>query len=190
MFHMHLMQSLFHDCRFNLMNLIHNHCQCCLKWETHLCPEICKKIKVTVEESRCLTIGCFDGEYFVVVHHQSNSINLCDQTCSYHHWEVYKLSSKHVCEPIIKTYTNVHHFIEVYHIVELYKAIYESLIFPVLAHDKMLDESRQLHIRLPIERKGLVYWASGGLSWNPFTYVKYNIVIFTKPVIKGPHVVK
>ena len=34
------------------------------KWETHPCPEIHKKVKHIVEDSRSLRVGRFDGDNY------------------------------------------------------------------------------------------------------------------------------
>lgn len=142
-----------HVVRFKMMNMMYNRRNCCLKWESYLCPVIHKKIEVIVEESRCLLIGCSDGEQFEVVDHQSNSVNLCARTCSCRRWQVYGIPCKHACAAIMQTDTNVHRFIEPYYTVKSYKLTYKESIFPVPDHDKPLDDSRQLRIRPPISKK-------------------------------------
>ncbi|XP_039134530.1 uncharacterized protein LOC120271908 [Dioscorea cayenensis subsp. rotundata] len=110
-------------------------------------------IEVIVEESRCLLIGCSDGEQFEVVDHQSNSINLCARTCSCRRWQVYGIPCKHACAAIMQIDTNIHRFIKPYYTVKSYKLTYKESIFPVPDHDKPLDDSRQLRIRPPISKK-------------------------------------
>ncbi|XP_039130959.1 uncharacterized protein LOC120267387 [Dioscorea cayenensis subsp. rotundata] len=62
--------------RFKMMNLMYKRHENCMKWETHLCPEIHKKIEKTIEESRCLVIGRSDGDIFEVVDKQVNYVDL------------------------------------------------------------------------------------------------------------------
>ncbi|XP_039118300.1 uncharacterized protein LOC120254225 [Dioscorea cayenensis subsp. rotundata] len=131
-----------HVVRFKMMNMMYNRRNCCLKWESYLCPVIHKKIEVIVEESRCLLIGCSNGEQFEVVDHQSNSVNLCARTYSCRHWQVYGIPCKYACAAIMQTDTNVHRFIESYYTVKSYKLIYKESIFPVPDHGKPLDDSR------------------------------------------------
>ncbi|XP_039131868.1 uncharacterized protein LOC120268609 [Dioscorea cayenensis subsp. rotundata] len=125
----------------------------CMKWETHLCQEIHKKIEKNIEESRCLVIGRSDGDIFEVVDKQVNYVDLRNRTCSCHRWEVYGLPCQHACCAILQTDVNIHHFVEGYHTVALYKEAYESPIFPIPNHDKPMDVGRHLYIRPPISKK-------------------------------------
>jgi len=71
-----------HQCRFKMMNLMYKRRENCMKWETHLCPEIHKKIEKTIKESRCLVTGRSDGDIFEVVDKHVNYVNLRNRTCS------------------------------------------------------------------------------------------------------------
>ncbi|XP_039138820.1 uncharacterized protein LOC120276157 [Dioscorea cayenensis subsp. rotundata] len=124
-----------------------------MKWETHLCPEIHKKIEKTIEESRCLVIGRSDGDIFEVVDKQGNHVDLRNRTCSCRRWEVYGLPCNHACCAILQTDVNIHRYVEGYYTVALYKEAYESPIFPVPDHDKPMDAGRHLRIHPPISKK-------------------------------------
>ncbi|XP_039139841.1 uncharacterized protein LOC120277154 [Dioscorea cayenensis subsp. rotundata] len=139
--------------RFKMMNLMYKRRENCMKWETHLCPEIYKKIEKTIEESRYLVIGRSDGDIFEVEDKQVNYVDLRNRTCSCCRWEVYGLPCNHACCAILQTDVNIHRFVEGYHTVALYKEAYESPIFPVPDHDKLMDAGRHLRIRPPISKR-------------------------------------
>ncbi|XP_039145515.1 uncharacterized protein LOC120282728 [Dioscorea cayenensis subsp. rotundata] len=73
--HLHVC-NMVDEIRFKMMNLMYKRRENSMKWETHLCPEIHKKIEKTIEESRCLVIGRSDGDIFEVVDKQGNHVDL------------------------------------------------------------------------------------------------------------------
>ncbi|XP_039145643.1 uncharacterized protein LOC120282874 [Dioscorea cayenensis subsp. rotundata] len=73
--------------RCKMMNLMYKRRENSMKWETHLCPEIHKKIEKTIEESRCLVIGRSDGDIFEVVDKQGNHATTQSQ-CTKKHMRV------------------------------------------------------------------------------------------------------
>ncbi|XP_039130939.1 uncharacterized protein LOC120267354 [Dioscorea cayenensis subsp. rotundata] len=120
---------------------------------THLCLVVHKKIEKMIEESRSLVVGHYNGEQYEVIDRYSNSINLRDRTCSCRHWQIYGLPCRHAFAAILQTNTNVHRFMDEYHRVSSYKAVYASPIFPIPNDDKPKDDSQPLHLRLPIAKK-------------------------------------
>lgn len=89
-----------------------------------------------MEESRCLVIGCSDGEHFEVLNYQSNSVNLIERTYSCRWQQVYDPPCKHACATIILTDTNIHWFVDTYHTIDFFNRFMLIQKFPIPDHDK------------------------------------------------------
>ncbi|XP_039143981.1 uncharacterized protein LOC120281133 [Dioscorea cayenensis subsp. rotundata] len=66
---------------FKMVNLMYKRRENCMKWETHLYPEIHKKIEKTIEESICLVIGQSDSDIFEVMDKQVNYVDVIEPFC-------------------------------------------------------------------------------------------------------------
>jgi len=139
--------------RFKVMNMFADRREQSNKWDTHLCPEIRKKIELLVEDGRYLRVGRSTEETYEVIDENNNAVNLECRRCSCKRWEIHGLPCKHACAAIMQTETNVHSYVDSYFTVAWYCPAYGSPIFPVPDGDKPSDENRPLRIRPPIAKK-------------------------------------
>ena len=141
------------DNRFKLMNMTADRRAQSNRWETHICPEIHKKIEAIIEESRSLRVGRSSEDTYEVIDNHSTAVSLRDRKCSCRKWEVHGLPCKHACAAIMQTNTSVHSYVDDYFTVEAYRRSYAESIYPIPDSDKPCDDNRDLQIRPPITKK-------------------------------------
>ncbi|XP_039138187.1 uncharacterized protein LOC120275627 [Dioscorea cayenensis subsp. rotundata] len=120
--------SMVDSIRFKLMNMLAERREQCNNWDTHLCPEIQKKVEQIVDESRFLRVGYSTDDTYKVIDNNNNAVSLQPRSCSCRRWEF---------------------------TVEWYRRAYVNPISPVPDSDKPSDDNRPLRLRPPISKKRL-----------------------------------
>lgn len=104
--------------------------------------------------------------------------------------DVNGLPYKHACEAIMQTDSNVHRLEDDHYIVDSYKIVYGSPIYPIPNNDKLMDNSRDLRLQLPITKRRPGDQGIEGLSLKLFLLKSCTIVIVMKLAIIGTLVMK
>ncbi|XP_039117932.1 uncharacterized protein LOC120253733 [Dioscorea cayenensis subsp. rotundata] len=89
-----------------------------IRWDTHICPEIHKRVELVIEDCRFLRVGFSMSDTYEIVDNHNNVVSLPNQKYSCRKWEVHGLPCKYACETIMQIDMIVHSYVADYFTVE------------------------------------------------------------------------
>jgi len=84
------------------MNMMADRCSQSNRWDTHLCPEIHKKVELIIEDRKFLRVGHSTSDTYEIVDNHNFVVSLQNWKCSCRKWEVHGLPCKHACASIMQ----------------------------------------------------------------------------------------